>query len=75
MKMKVYEEAGSVIVEETNRCYNDFMTFKAMPPAKLHAMQKQYYADLHTLQAELDDLLDDLRCSLKRFKDSYLKTA
>ncbi|TBL79965.1 hypothetical protein [Paenibacillus thalictri] len=46
-----------------NSCNEEYNVFIKMTPYELNAKQKQYYAELHTLQKELDLLLDELRAA------------
>ncbi|OXM87998.1 hypothetical protein [Paenibacillus rigui] len=49
------------VVTSTNSCYNDYIKFRQMPQFELKSMQTKYYAELHALQDELTELLDELR--------------
>ncbi|WP_240417496.1 hypothetical protein [Paenibacillus periandrae] len=56
----------NIVVEEieihpSNSCLADYNQFTKLSSSELAAVQGRYYRELHQLQHELDELLNDLR--------------
>lgn len=56
----------NIVLEEmeihpSNSCLADYNRFTKLSSSELAAVQGRYYRELHQLQHELDELLNDLR--------------
>ncbi|MCS7459806.1 hypothetical protein N0M98_06590 [Paenibacillus doosanensis] len=63
------------IVDRSNACYEDYIRFSKRTKYELAALQKSYYAELHSLREELDILLLELQNIHSRLNRPYMQTA
>jgi hypothetical protein len=70
--MRVSEGNYDSIVDASNSCYAEYHHFVGLSVFELNGLQSDYYSELHTLQEELNGLINELREDLLRYNKGFL---
>lgn len=74
--MSNYLLKNEVEIDPLNSCLDDYYKFITLSSKELDTLQNDYSSELHKLQTELDNLLDELRSMIQTFPPaSYLNCA
>lgn len=74
--MSNYVLKTEVEIDPSNSCLDDYNRFITLSSKELDTLQKDYTSELHKLQIEFDNLLDELRSMIKTYPSTnYLNCA